>query len=120
MPDTPSQRATIQGEVSVVPVAKPLRPHFLELLRGVSAVPRYELNKAEMVLGREPGVDLMLSGDQVSRRHALLRRRNQEYTIIDLDSSHGIYLNGVKVHSALLRDEDVVQLADVVFVYHEA
>jgi pSer/pThr/pTyr-binding forkhead associated (FHA) protein len=120
MLNNPSQRTTIAGEVSVAHVAKPLKPHFLELLKGTSAAPRYELNKAEMVLGREAGVDLLLSGDQVSRRHALLRRQNQEYTIIDLDSVHGVYLNGTKVHSAVLRDEDVLQLADVVFVYHEA
>ena len=29
------------------------------------------------------------------------------------------FLNGVKVHSAILRDGDVIQLADNVFVYHE-
>jgi pSer/pThr/pTyr-binding forkhead associated (FHA) protein len=38
---------------------------------------------------------------------------------VDNDSRNGVFLNGVKVHSAVLRDGDVIQVADSVFVYHE-
>ena len=113
-------KTTLGGKVDVAQVAKPPRPHFLEMIEGTGSPAKYELSKAEIVIGREEGTDLMLPGDHVSRKHALLRRRNQEYTIIDLDSVHGVYLNEIKVHSALLRDEDVLQLAEFVFVYHEA
>ena len=35
------------------------------------------------------------------------------------DSDHGVLLNGVQVHAAVLRDGDVIQVADSVFVYRE-
>jgi pSer/pThr/pTyr-binding forkhead associated (FHA) protein len=39
--------------------------------------------------------------------------------LADNDSENGVFLNGVKIHSAVLRDGDVIQMADNVFVYHE-
>jgi pSer/pThr/pTyr-binding forkhead associated (FHA) protein len=119
MLDEPEQQTTIQDTVSVARVTKQIRPHLLEQIRGPGAPARWELVQDSAVLGREIGADIPLPGDQCSRRHALLRRRNHEYAIVDLDSVHGIYLNGIKVHSAVLRDDDIVQLGDVVFLYHE-
>ena len=39
--------------------------------------------------------------------------------LVDNDSDNGVILNGAKIHSAVLRDGDVIQVADNVFVYHE-
>jgi pSer/pThr/pTyr-binding forkhead associated (FHA) protein len=48
-----------------------------------------------------------------------LRVRGTDCVLVDNDSHNGVILNGVKVHSAVLRDGDVIQAADNVFVYHE-
>lgn len=37
----------------------------------------------------------------------------------DNDSRNGFFLNGLKVHSAVLRERDIIQVTDCVFVYHE-
>ena len=37
-----------------------------------------------------------------------------------MNSSHGVYVNGMRVNSAILRDGDVIQLGDVVLTYAEA
>lgn len=37
----------------------------------------------------------------------------------DNDSRNGFYLNGLRVYSAMLREGDVIQVTDCVFVYHE-
>ena len=39
--------------------------------------------------------------------------------LFDNDSHNGVFLNGVKVYSAVLRDGDVIQVADSIFVYSE-
>ena len=39
--------------------------------------------------------------------------------IHDFESRNGVFLNGIKVHSAILRDGDILQLADVVFDFYE-
>jgi pSer/pThr/pTyr-binding forkhead associated (FHA) protein len=50
----------------------------------------------------------------------MLKRGAQgQFTLVDLESRNGVYLNGVKVHSALLHDGDNIQLGTVVFVFHE-
>jgi pSer/pThr/pTyr-binding forkhead associated (FHA) protein len=40
--------------------------------------------------------------------------------LFDNDSHNGVFLNGVKIHSAVLRDGDVVQVADSIFIYSES
>ncbi|MBL8938142.1 MAG: FHA domain-containing protein, partial [Archangium sp.] len=60
-----------------------------------------------------------VDSDDVSRTHAQLLRIDDEYTIEDLDSRNGVFLNGLQVHAAVLRDGDQLQLGDVVFTYNE-
>ena len=45
--------------------------------------------------------------------------RGTDCVFFDNDSHNGIFLNGVKIHSAVLRDGDVIQAADSTFVYYE-
>jgi pSer/pThr/pTyr-binding forkhead associated (FHA) protein len=40
-------------------------------------------------------------------------------TVTDLNSSNGMYLNGVKAHSAVLHEGDQIQIGNVVFIFHE-
>jgi pSer/pThr/pTyr-binding forkhead associated (FHA) protein len=77
------------------------------------------LDRDRMTIGRAAGAGLLLDSDEVSRNHATLTRLDDEYTIEDLGSRNGIYLNGLKVHSAVLRDGDELQLGDVFLLYHE-
>ena len=56
---------------------------------------------------------------KLGEMQAQLTRLDDEYSIEDLLSRNGIYLNGVKVHSAVLRDGDELQLGDVFITYHE-
>ncbi len=110
---------TSEGDVKVARFEKKGKSHFLQLVEGEGAPARFELSKEEMTVGRGAGEDITLASDKVSCRHAVIRRRNQEYTLLDLDSLHGVYLNGLKIHSAVLRDDDILQLADAVFIYRE-
>jgi pSer/pThr/pTyr-binding forkhead associated (FHA) protein len=70
-------------------------------------------------MGRAPDAHVRLSSKRASQQHAFLRVRGTDCVLVDNDSHNGVILNGVKVHSAVLRDGDVIQAADNVFVYHE-
>lgn len=98
---------------------RPRRAHALEITSGPVPAMRMPLDRDRMTIGRAQGTGLQLDSDEVSRNHASLTRADDEYTIEDLQSRNGIYLNGVKVHSAVLRDGDELQLGDVFIVYHE-
>jgi DNA segregation ATPase FtsK/SpoIIIE, S-DNA-T family len=47
-----------------------------------------------MVIGRSAAADLTLADATVSTRHASITRRNQSYTVDDLDSLNGSFING--------------------------
>ncbi len=92
------------------------RPHTLERKRGSE---RFTLDGDTYVLGRGDKATLLLDSEEVSRAHARLTRLDGEYTVEDLGSRNGILLNGLRVHAAVLRDGDEVQLGDVVLTYRE-
>ena len=96
-----------------------IRHHVLEIVRGPGSGTRLSLDGDKMTLGRTAAVDLQLESEEVSRSHCQLTRMDDEYTVEDLQSRNGIYLNGLMVHAAVLRDGDELQVGDVVLVYHE-
>ena len=110
---------TLPTNIVVARKERDLRLHYLQQTEGEGAPQRITLEKPEMVIGRSEEADIRLVSERASRQHALLSRLQQDYVIRDNDSRNGVYLNGVKVHSATLRDGDVVQVANSVFIYHE-
>ena len=67
---------------------------------------------------RAVDVDIPIHSTDLSRRHVMLKCQSQ-VTLLDLESRNGVYLNGLRVHSAVLHEGDTVQLGSVVFVFHE-
>jgi pSer/pThr/pTyr-binding forkhead associated (FHA) protein len=98
---------------------RPRRTHLLELLKGQGAPPVIELKLERLVLGRADNVDIVVDSEEVSRQHVRLTRIDDEYQVEDLDSRNGVYLNGLKVHLAVLREGDELQFGDLVFLYRE-
>jgi phage tail-like protein len=50
-----------------------------------------------IIIGRQPGIDLLLEHQQISRRHAALHCAATECQIADLGSANGTRLNGQKL-----------------------
>jgi pSer/pThr/pTyr-binding forkhead associated (FHA) protein len=111
--------ATIETSVAVVRVGRRPRAPYLQLIEGPGAPRRFTLNKPEMFIGRDEKADISLASANVSRRHVRVKIRHEEVSIHDFESRNGVFLNGIKVHSAVLRDGDIIQLADVVFEFCE-
>lgn len=68
------------------------------------------VNKTEIVIGREPGCDIVLASDTVSRRHALIQRdSNGAWHIVCVSATNPIVVNGALLtSSALLSEGDEV------------
>lgn len=50
-------------------------------------------------IGRHHSADLSLNDEHVSRRHATVRRRGDEYELVDQRSQNGSFVNGCRGHS---------------------
>jgi uncharacterized RDD family membrane protein YckC len=59
---------------------------------------RVELGNGELVIGRDPGCELVLDDATVSRSHALLSVDAERVTLQDLESSNGSFVNGQRLH----------------------
>jgi serine phosphatase RsbU (regulator of sigma subunit)/pSer/pThr/pTyr-binding forkhead associated (FHA) protein len=64
------------------------------------------IDKLPFTIGRKPDNDLVLSGTHVSRQHATITREATDYWLTDLDSKHGMFVNGQKVARHRLQPND--------------
>src|SRR3954452_2444336 len=64
----------------------------------------------ELLIGRDPSCAVQLEGTDVSRRHAVLRKRAPGVVIADLGSHNGVQVNGRPVAETPLHAGDVVRI----------
>ena len=112
--------ATVPTNIVAIRKDRQLRPRHLEQIEGEGAPRTFKLVQDELIIGRADDAAIRLPSARSSRHHARLKRRGEEYTVRDDESRNGIFLNGIKVHSAVLRDGDILQVADCVFAYRES
>ena len=71
------------------------------------------VNRTRITIGRSESCDVVISDATVSRNHAVLDRRGDQWRIRDAGSQNGIYLNGIRVRrSTPVNSGDGIQLGD--------
>ena len=78
-----------------------------------------ELRREETVIGRTSECDIPLPSNNVSRKHACVGFRNEEYHIKDLNSTNGVYVNGVKIEKCVLRNLDQIEIGGIKLLFNE-
>jgi serine phosphatase RsbU (regulator of sigma subunit)/pSer/pThr/pTyr-binding forkhead associated (FHA) protein len=79
---------------------------------GPNAGRRYKLGEGDYIIGRRSDCQIFVPDMRVSRQHARIRRENQQWSIEDLGSNNGTYINGQRVQSGVLRDQDEIVIAN--------
>ncbi len=77
---------------------------------GGRAGERFALVGARTLIGRSPECDVFLDDVTVSRRHAELIQAGERFTIRDLGSLNGTFVNRHRVEAIELHDDDEVQV----------
>ena len=70
----------------------------------------FPLDNERMTIGRRPDSDIFLDDVTVSRDHALVVRRGEDWFLDDLGSLNGTYVNRRRIDSQKLDDGDEVQV----------
>jgi len=95
---------------------------MLVVRRGPGAGSSYLLDTTVTRAGRHPESEIFLDDITVSRRHAeLARSEDGSYTVRDVGSLNGTYVNRQRVDEAPLHNGDEVQIGKyrLVFVAHD-
>ncbi|MCS6872018.1 MAG: FHA domain-containing protein [Anaerolineae bacterium] len=88
--------------------------------RGPQPNQIYELSKDVISLGRDITNDIVVNDPEVSRHHCRLTRSGGGYTLEDLGSTNGTFINGQRISSARpLNSGDLIGLGETVTLAYE-
>ncbi len=94
----------------------------LVALEGPLAGQAFEIAGDRWTIGRSPTNDLCVPASRVSREHCLIEASESHFTLRDLDSAYGTYVNGLRIRQHRLEHDDRIVLAEIAFAFllHEA
>jgi len=82
-------------------------------------LPRIQLHRGTVVVGRSTDADITLDHPTLSRAHGEVTVRGGVVTVRDLNSKNGIRHNGKRLHTvAVLRNGDEVKFGDIALMFH--
>jgi len=93
-----------------------MEPPCLRVMDGADEGRRLEIqeDQAEVTLGRSPECDFALNDQNISRRHALIKRTWNGFTVQDLGSKNGVLVNGKRADGpAPIKDGDEIQVGGI-------
>jgi transcriptional regulator with GAF, ATPase, and Fis domain len=91
----------------------------LQVAAGPLTDSTYFLTDSETRIGRDPSNSLAIGDLSLSRRHCVLSRSQDNYTICDLESRNGTFVNGSAVSERRLTHGDQISVGESVFVFLE-
>jgi len=97
--------------------ALPAGSALLVVQRGPSAGSRFLLDTDVVSAGRHPDSEIFLDDVTVSRRHAEFRRTADGYSVADVGSLNGTYVNRDRIDEVALQGGDEVQIGKYRLVY---
>jgi FHA domain-containing protein/zinc ribbon protein len=97
--------------------ALPAGTALLVVRRGPNAGSRFLLDSDLTLVGRHPDSDIFLDDVTVSRRHAEFYRQGGRFTVRDVGSLNGTYVNRERIEDAELGGGDEVQIGKFRLVF---
>lgn len=107
--------------LSTSPGTNALAPGGADAAAGaISGSPeRFELVEQETSIGRHPDCHIVVDAGAVSRFHAKVVKQDEQFTVFDLGSRNGTFLNGqLLAGGQILREGDRIRISDIELVFH--
>lgn len=115
----PRERTVAQaaGERAMVPGSENFR---LVMRRGPTPNQVYDLSKDNVTIGRDITNEIVINDPEVSRHHLRFTRGGDGFTMEDLGSTNGTFINGQRMTgSRPLRPGDMIGLGETVTLAYE-
>jgi transcriptional regulator with GAF, ATPase, and Fis domain len=104
--------ATIAADIVEIGMS----PHVVALAGPLKGQIR-DFSAGDLTFGREPTNTACVNDPKASRRHAVIRAATEGFTIVDLESRNGTFVNGVPIEQHLLEDGDQIEIGDSWFLF---
>jgi two-component system, cell cycle response regulator len=117
MSELPSTICSMNATLPDSAVRAPFTP--LRLRREITGE-IVEIARDSAVVGRHSDADLRLVDPDVSRRHCRIGVEDGMWRVVDLASTNGIYLNGVRLSEANLYPGDRLRIGSIEFLVERA
>lgn len=92
-------------------------PPRLQSVEGIEAGKEFPLSKPLNTIGRAPDNSIVIEGILVSRNHAQIERRGDQFWLVDLGSTNGTYVNGTRIAEYQLQRGDSIRIGKAVLVF---
>ena len=89
----------------------------LFVIQGRDQGKRFELLDPTLAVGRDSTNAIQLHDTEVSRRHVEIRLEGENYSLVDLGSSNGTFVNTERVERHLLESGDRLQLGRTLMIF---
>ncbi len=89
----------------------------LVVVNGPTAGTRFSLASSELLLGRAPTSDIVLSEPDIGWRHCQILKRGDRWAISDLRTAIGTYVNGMRSAERWLEDRDQIGIGKTILMF---
>lgn len=78
----------------------------------------YPLGQRTSVIGRDEAVPIQIIDRKVSRKHMKIRFEEGKYYAVDMESKHGVFVNGIKIKNEMvLADNDYILIGKTILLF---
>jgi transcriptional regulator with GAF, ATPase, and Fis domain len=89
----------------------------LIVVNGPAAGTRYSVEPNETLIGRATNAQIVLAEPEVGWRHCQIKRQGNRFVIVDLRSSLGTYVNGMRSAERWLEDRDQIGVGKTILMF---
>ena len=105
---------TVISKIAEKPVGKDA---CLVVIYGLELGRKYNLENANIIIGRSSKSDVQIDQESVSRNHAKIINTGKSIILRDLGSTNGTYVNDQLIDEYVLRDGDFIKIGRTIFKF---
>lgn len=105
---------TAISKISDRPAAKEA---CLVVIYGLDLGRKFNLTRAQIIIGRSSKADIQIDQEAVSRNHCKIINSNGSIVLRDMGSTNGTYINDELIDEYLLRDGDFIKVGRCIFKF---